>query len=190
MTAANSPIANYLSQLYATKPLSKEEEVRLAGMIATGDKAALDRLISHNLRFVVSVVKEMNSWHNGSVPIEDLIGLGNEALIKAAKRWKPKNNARFITYAKPFIEKGVRRGLDNEWSLIRIPVNVNQEIRKMKYTERVMTQELRRPPTDAELCDRLEMHPKRLDRLRECIQGEPTSLESFDPEKFQEESEE
>jgi len=185
-----SAISSYLGRLYSVQPLPLAEEERLAGMIAAGDNAALDKLVRHNLRFVVSVVKETPAWHHGSVPFEDLIAMGNEALIRAAKKWTPKNGARFATYAKPFILKGVRRALDNEWSLIRVPVNVAEEIRRMKYTERVMGQELGREPTDAELADRLKIHVSRLDQLREHITREPASLETFNQEKFQEESEE
>ena len=60
----------------------------------------------------------------------------------------------------------------------------------MKYTERVMTQQMGRDPTDAELADRLQVHVTRLADLRGFIAREPTSLESFNQEKFQEESEE
>jgi RNA polymerase primary sigma factor len=116
--------------------------------------------------------------------------MGNEALLKAASRWVPKNGARFATYAKPFIIKGVRRALDNEWSLIRVPVNIAEEIRRMKYTERALSQELRREPTDHELADKMLVHVSKIDELRSCITREPTSLESFNQDKFQEESEE
>lgn len=189
MPSDRSTISSYLGRLYSVQPLPLEEEERLAGMIASGDNAALEKLVRHNLRFVVSVVKETPAWHHGAVPFEDLIAMGNEALIRAAKKWTPKNGARFATYAKPFILKGVRRALDNEWSLIRVPVNVAEEIRRMKYTERAMSQELKREPTDAELADRLRVHVSRLDELREHISREPASLESFNQEKFQEESE-
>lgn len=190
MSASKSTISSYLGTLHNVQPLPLEEEERLAKMIAAGDQAALDKLVRHNLRFVVSVVKETPAWHHGSVPFEDLLAMGNEALIRAARRWTPKNNARFATYAKPFIIKGVRRALDNEWSLIRVPVNIAEEIRRMKYTERVMLQELRREPTDQELADRLMVHVSKLDDLRSHMLREPTSLESFNQEKFQEESEE
>jgi RNA polymerase primary sigma factor len=179
-----------LGGLHNVQPLPLEEEERLAGMIAAGDRAALEKLVRHNLRFVVSVVKETPAWHHGSVPFEDLIAMGNEALLRAATRWVPQNNARFATYAKPFIIKGVRRALDNEWSMIRVPVNIAEEIRRMKYTERAMSQELRREPTDNELADRMRVHVSRIDELRACMTREPASLESFNQEKFQEESEE
>jgi RNA polymerase primary sigma factor len=190
LSAARSSISGYLSGLHSSQPLPLEEEERLAGMIQAGDSRALEKLIRHNLRFVVSVVKETPAWHHGSVPFEDLLGIGNEALLRAARKWVPKNGARFATYAKPFIVKGVRRALDNEWSMIRVPVNIAEEIRRMKYTERVMTQEMGRDPSDLELSDRLMVHPSRLTELRSFMAREPTSLESFNQEKFQEESEE
>lgn len=190
MSAAKSSISGYLGQLYAVQPLPLAEEERLAKMIAAGDKAALDKLVLHNLRFVVSVVKETPAWRYGGVPFEDLLAMGNEALLKAARRWVPKNGARFATYAKPFIVKGVRRALDNEWSMIRVPVNIAEEIRRMKYTERVLSQELGREPTDNEIADRMKIHTSRIDELRSFITREPTSLESFNQEKFKEESEE
>lgn len=190
MSGANSGMSTYLGQLYAVQPLPLAEEERLAKMIAAGDTAALDKLVRHNLRFVVSVVKDTPAWHHGAVPFEDLIAMGNEALLKAARRWVPKNGARFATYAKPFIVKGVRRALDNEWSMIRVPVNIAEEIRRMKYTERALMQELGRQPTDAELADKMRTHVSRIDELRSLISREPTSIESFNQEKFQEESEE
>lgn len=190
MSGARSSISGYLAGLHSSQPLPLEEEQRLAGMIQSGDSRALEKLVRHNLRFVVSIVKETPAWHHGSVPFEDLLAIGNESLLKAARKWVPKNGARFATYAKPFIIKGVRRALDNEWSMIRVPVNIAEEIRRMKYTERVMTQEMGRDPTDAELSDRLRVHTSRISELRSFIVREPTSLESFNQEKFQEESEE
>lgn len=190
MKNVRSGISNYLGKLYSVQPLPLEEEERLAGMIAAGDQVALEKLVRHNLRFVVSIVKETPAWHHGSVPFEDLLAMGNEALTKAAKRWTPKNGARFATYAKPFIIKGVRRALDNEWSLIRVPVNIAEEIRRMKYIERVLSQELKRDPTENEIADRMRVHSSRVAELRSVITREPASLESYNQEKFQEESEE
>lgn len=190
MSAAKSSIAGYLSELYQCQPLPLQEEERLSGMIQSGDSRALEKLVRHNLRFVVSVIKDSPSWHHGSVPFEDLLAIGNEALLKAAKRWVPKNGARFVTFAKPFIVKGVRRALDNEWAMIRLPVNIAEEVRRMKYTERMMTQESGREPTDEELADRLSVHKSRLADLRSYVAMEPRSMELLHQEKFKEESEE
>lgn len=190
MKRDKTALSDYIRVLYRHPVLPVNEEERLSKMIQAGDNAALDKLVRHNLRFVISVVKDMPAWHHSAVPFEDLVAMGNEALLKAAKRWVPKNGARFATYAKPFIIKGVRRALDNEWSLIRVPVNVLEEIRRMKYSERVLSQELGREPTTRELADKLKVHEDRVNDLRNMLSMEPVSLEVYNQEKFQEESEE
>jgi DNA-directed RNA polymerase specialized sigma subunit len=93
----------------------------------------------------------MSAWSNGNVPVEDLIAMGNEALFLSALRWKPKNNSKFATYAKPFIERGVKRELDNTSNLIRLPVNILQNIKRMTYVERKLSQLLGRKPKNIEL---------------------------------------
>lgn len=183
-------LSDYLRSLYALPTLPLEEEERLSARIQLGDDLALEKLISHNLRFVVAVIKDTPAWHHGSVPMEDLLAMGNEALFRAAKRWVPKNNARFATYAKNFIMKDVRRGIDNYGNMIRLPVNVAEEIRRMKYTERVLAQKLGREPKVKELADELEIHENKIIRLKSLLIREPISLDSYNQEKFQEESDE
>jgi RNA polymerase primary sigma factor len=183
-------LSDYLRSLYAFKILPKEEEEKLSALIQKGDDKALEKLITHNLRFVVAIIKETPSWHHGSVPMEDLLSLGNEALLKAGKRWVPKNGARFATYAKNFILKDVRRGIDNYGNMIRIPVNVAEEIRRMKYIERRLSQELGREPKIKELSDAMEIHESRITKLRSFLLREPVSLDAFNQEKFQEDNEE
>lgn len=183
-------LSDYLRSLYDVKPLELAEEEALSGRIQEGDDLALEKLIKHNLRFVVSVIKDTPAWHHGNVPMEDLLAMGNEALLKAGKRWVPKNGARFATYAKNFILKDVRRGIDNYGNMIRIPVNVAEEIRKMKYTERILTQKLGREAKVGELADAMEVHESRIAKLRSYLIREPVSLDAYNQEKFQEESDE
>lgn len=183
-------LSDFLRSLYGVKPLTLSEEEELSRRIQAGDDSALEKLITHNLRFVVSVIKETPAWHHGSVPIEDLLAMGNEALLKAGRRWVPKNGARFATYAKGFILRDVRRGIDNYGNMIRIPVNVAEEIRKMKYSERILTQKLGREPKVSELADYMEVHESRINKLRAYLLREPVSLDAYNQEKFQEEHDE
>ena len=147
----NDILSNYLQSLYGIEPLSIDEEHELAKRIQAGDDDALDKLITHNLRFVVYVVRQMTAWNHGKVPVEDMIGMGNEALLMAGRRWKPKNRAKFATYAKSFIEKGVRRELDNTANIIRLPVNIMELVKRMNYNHRALSQILGRNPKPQEL---------------------------------------
>jgi RNA polymerase primary sigma factor len=184
----NDFLTDYLNSLYGISVLSSKEEYKLAEKIANGDDEALEKLVKHNLRFVVYTVKKLTAWNHSRVPQEDLIGLGNEALLKAASQWKPKNGAKFATYAKKFIIRGVERGLDNTENLVRIPIKVREEIRKMTYTERALTQTLGREPTVMELSNLLNKTPKRISQLKFFLIQEPTSLDALNLDKLEEEN--
>ena len=182
----NDFLTDYLQSLYGIPVLTTEEEYELADRIAKGDDYALERLVKHNLRFVVYTVRKLTAWNHSRVPQEDLIGLGNEALLKSAMSWKPTNGAKFATYAKRFILRGVERGLDNTENLVRIPIKVREEIRKMTYTERALTQTLGRVPTINELAIILDKTPKRVNQLKFYLLQEPQSVETINTDKMEE----
>jgi len=172
-----SALSDYLKLLYEYEPLSHEEEIVLSERIQSGDMMALEKLVTHNLRFVVSTIKATPMWQHSSVPMEDLLGFGNEELINAARKWKPKNNARFVTYAKKFIIRGVNRAVANTSNLIRLPVNWIEEIRRMKYAERLLSQELGRVPTSKELADKMGVPVKQINHVQTLLLKEPISLD-------------
>lgn len=185
--------SDYLQELVEldipTLPLKYEHE--LGKRIQQGDEGALDELIHHNLRLVPYMVsKKMTAWHHGKTPLEDLIGMGNEALVLAARKWVPKNGVRFSSYACFFIRRFVLRELNNTENIIRLPVNIMLAIKKMRYEERVLSQILGREPTVAELAKVLNVKTSRIHQLRGFLSREPISLDSQESEKFNEENEE
>lgn len=182
----NDFLTDYLQSLYGIPVLTSEQEYALAERIQKGDEQALESLVTHNLRFVVYTVRKLTAWNHSRTPQEDLIGMGNEALLKAARQWVPTNGAKFATYAKRFILRGVERGQDDTENLVRIPIKVREEIRKMAYTERALTQTLGRPPTLHELSSVLDKTPKRINQLKFYMLQEPTSLDALNLDKLEE----
>jgi RNA polymerase primary sigma factor len=180
----------YVQALYKYPPLSTAEEHELAAKIAQGDEAALGRLVTHNLPFVVHMVSRMSAWRHGKLPMDDLIAIGNECLLRAARKWRPVGNVGFSAYARPWIERGVRRELDNTANIIRLPVNVLQSIRRMAYNERALTQILGRKPTSDELAKVLQVTPARIAQLQGYVTREPISLDMINNEKQSEGEEE
>jgi RNA polymerase primary sigma factor len=177
----------YLQSLFGIEPLAVEEEHYLAKQIQVGDHRALEKLVRHNLRFVVFLLKNTTAWQHGTMPVEDLINIGNEQLVKAAKKWVPTNNARFATYARSFILKGTRRELDNTSNMIRLPVNVSEQIKKMNYNDRALSQVLGRKPKASEVATMMGVHENVVLKLQSYIGREPVSLESIDEERYMEE---
>ncbi len=180
-------LTDYLQSLYGIDILPLEEEHRLSKRIQEGDLKALDKLIKHNLRFVVYVVRKMTAWQHSKVPLEDLLAMGNEQLLIAGRRWIPTNNARFATYAKSFIEKGVRRELDNTSNIIRLPVNIMEAVKKMNYNEKQLGQLLGRKPKPIEIATMMGVDEARVRQLQGYLSREPVSLDHINDEKYMEE---
>jgi len=182
--------SDYLQSLYGIEPLTRDEEKELAKRIADGDDNALEKLVRHNLRFVPHVVTKMTVWDHSKMPQEDILAIGNEKLLEAAKRWKPMGNIPFAAFARSFIERGVRREIDNTVNIIRLPINVIEDVYRMNYNEGVLTQILNRKPTVQELAKVLNCKPSKVYRLRACVSREPVSLDTLKNENFNEENEE
>lgn len=181
---------DYLQSLYGIRTLSVEEEHELAKRIQDGDDEALEKLVTHNLRFVPHVVTKMTAWQHGKTPLEDILAIGNEMLLIAAKRWKPYKDVPFAGYARPFIERGVRRELDNTSNIIRLPINIMEELKRMNYNERALSQVLGRKPSTNELATIIGCSPTRIHQLRGYVSREPISLDNLNNENFKEENEE
>lgn len=69
---------------------------------------------------------------NSGVDILDLIQAGNEGLIKAVNRYNYRMGVKFSTYATYWLRQYISRSIDNESRIIRIPVNVSQDIVKVR----------------------------------------------------------
>lgn len=183
----NDILSDYLQSLYGIEPLSVAEEHQLAIQIQQGNQKALEKLIKHNLRFVVYVVRGLTAWQHSKVPVEDILSMGNEALFMSARAWKPTNNSGFATYAKPFIMRGVKRELNNTENLIRLPVNIMLDIKKLRYVERSLSQKLCRQPTKVELSNTTKMSESRISELQAHILREPSCLNDLkNDEHFEE----
>lgn len=91
----------------ATLPtLGQEEMRRLLEQAGTGDKRARERLVTGNLRLVLSVIQRFS---NRSEQADDLFQVGCIGLMKAIDNFDIAQNVRFSTYAVPMIIGEIRR---------------------------------------------------------------------------------
>ena len=139
---ANGDLAHYtvdaMSQFLAEARryplLSAAEEIELAKRIERGDLEAKERLISHNVRLVVSIAKRYQvSTH---MTLLDLVQEGMLGLIRAAEKFDWRRGFKFSTYATFWIRQAIQRGLDNNARVIRLPVSVAQRERKIAAAHR------------------------------------------------------
>jgi RNA polymerase primary sigma factor len=135
-------------------PLIEEaqEERELARRARTGDKEAAERLVTANLRFVISYVKK---YQGRGLGLAELVCIGNEGLLKAVKKFDPDKGVKFISYAVWWIRQTVLQALAEQTRSVRIPLNQNSNLVKLSRTETALTQILGRSPTDQEIADEM-----------------------------------
>jgi RNA polymerase primary sigma factor len=126
-TSENLP--KYFRTIKKLQPLSTADEKALAQRIQAGDRAALNELVKHNLKIVVTIA---NRHIGQGVPIDDLIQEGNIGLIEAAERFDPNSAARFITYASLWVRKRVNEAVVAYGRIVRLPHNQEYDIYKSK----------------------------------------------------------
>lgn len=128
------------------------EERELARRARTGDKEAAERLVTANLRFVISYVKK---YQGRGLGLAELVCIGNEGLLKAVKKFDPDKGVKFISYAVWWIRQTVLQALAEQTRSVRIPLNQNSNLVKLSRTETALTQTLGRSPTDQEIADEM-----------------------------------
>ncbi|NCP84726.1 MAG: sigma-70 family RNA polymerase sigma factor [Bacteroidetes bacterium] len=148
--AESKAIDLYLKEISKLPLITADEEVTLARQIQAGNKAALDKLITANLRFVVSVAKQ---YQNQGLSLIDLINEGNVGLIKAAHRFDETRGFKFISYAVWWIKQSIRQALDEKAKTVRLPLNKAADIMKLSKARFKLNQIHKREPSASELAD-------------------------------------
>ena len=169
----------FLKDVGKTKLLSAKEELFLGQVIKEGKKEesikAKKQLVQANLRLVISIAKR---YVGQGVLFLDLVQEGSIGLIKAAEKFDYTKSFKFSTYATWWIKQTIIRAISNSSRSIRIPVHMNDKIRKYKKAVLDLTFELNREPSEKELAERLGVSLKRIRSIKKAIIKEPISLDT------------
>ncbi|MDB5129820.1 RNA polymerase sigma factor RpoD/SigA [Mucilaginibacter sp.] len=143
----------YLSDIAKIPMITPQEEVILTQKIREGDQAALERLTTANLRFVVSVAKQ---YQSSGLTLGDLINEGNLGLVKAAKRFDETKGFKFISYAVWWIRQSILSAIGEQSRMVRLPLNQVGDLSKIAKAASKLEQIYERQPTPEELAEDLE----------------------------------
>lgn len=159
----------YLVEISRMPMITPDQEVELAQIIREGGKKgeeAKEKLVTANLRFVVSVAKQYQ--HQG-VPLSDLINEGNLGLMTAADKFDETRGFKFISYAIWWIRQSILQSIAEYSSIVRRPQSQIAISNKIKNATNEFIQKYQRYPSAEELSDLISLE---IDKIEKAIQAE------------------
>lgn len=158
----NEVLVKYLKDISKFPLLTTSEEIELGTRAATGDQEAIDKLVTSNLRFVISVAKQYQ--HQG-LSLTDLINEGCIGLVKAAHKYDVTRGFKFISYAVWWIRQAILSALSEHSRIVRLPVNQINTINRINKTIQQFETKNERIPSNEELETLVEIPENKIDGI-------------------------
>ncbi len=167
-------LETYLHDISKISLLTADEEKELSRRLQGGDAEARARMISSNLRLVVSIAK---NYVNRGLPFADLIAEGNIGLLKAVERFDPEVGCRFSTYATWWIKQAIRRAITNTVKTVRIPAYMVETIAHWKQAASNLTAQLGHAPSIEEIAEEIDLSPENMTVIKRIISASVTAIQ-------------
>lgn len=174
-------LKKYLKEIARLPRITVQEERDLGQKIQGGDRAALQKLVEANLRFVVSFAKR---YRGCGLSFLDLINEGNVGLIEAAKRYDPGKNVKFITYAVWWIRQSIIHALSDQSGPFRLPQKQANLLYRIGKTQAALMSQLERRPSVEEIAEAMEVDPNDVTTLLQ-VSDENISLSAVIDEEHE-----
>jgi RNA polymerase primary sigma factor len=164
---ADDSVRLYLREIGKIPLLNAEEELALAQRVVAGEQLAKDQMAEANMRLVVSIAKR---YVGRGLDLLDLIQEGNTGLLRAVEKFDPDKGFKFSTYATWWIRQAITRAIADQARTIRIPVHMVETINKLLRTQRRLTQELNREPSNEEIAKEMEIEVDKVEHIMKIKQ--------------------
>ena len=154
---SSEALDKYLVEIGRAPLITIDEEIELAQKIRKGGpegERAKDKLVTANLRFVVSVAKQYQ--HQG-LTLTDLIDEGNIGLIKAAQKFDETRGFKFISYAVWWIRQSIMQAIAEQSRIVRLPQNQVGSMSKINRLLNKFEQENERRPSVDEISEQIDL---------------------------------
>ncbi|MCB4790477.1 MAG: sigma-70 family RNA polymerase sigma factor [Elusimicrobia bacterium] len=152
----------YFKEIKDIPALSHEQVRELWKKARKGDKKSQKRLVEMNLRLVIPMAKK---YYRGGIDFLDLIEEGNMGLMRAVEKFDPRKRIHFSTYATYWIDQAIRRAVEEQSKVIRIPPHVWDALHKWLKNWDSLQEQFGRNPTLSEMAKRLDLSPNQIDNI-------------------------
>ena len=174
---SSEALDKYLVEIGRAPLISIDEEIELAQKIKKGGpegERAKDKLVTANLRFVVSVAKQYQ--HQG-LTLTDLIDEGNIGLIKAAQKFDETRGFKFISYAVWWIRQSILQAIAEQSRIVRLPLNQVGSVNKINRMLNKFEQEHERRPSIDEIADKIDIPQDKIEEAMK-VNGKHVSMDA------------
>ena len=161
---SSEALDKYLVEIGRQPLVTIEEEIELAQAIRKGGREgekAKERLVTANLRFVVSVAKQYQ--HQG-LTLTDLIDEGNIGLVKAAEKFDETRGFKFISYAVWWIRQSILQAIAEQSRIVRLPLNQSGALSKINQEINRFEQIHQRRPSVTELAELTQIDEAKIEQ--------------------------
>jgi RNA polymerase sigma-B factor len=139
---------------------------------------ARDLAVKQSLPYVKKIAHGLA--RRATDPVEDLIQVGTIGLLKALDKFNPLAGTSFRTYATYFITGEIRHYLRDKANMIKAPRQMYELYYRMNQIVQILSDELGRTPTDAEIAAELECPVHRVNQVQEVDRRrQMISLDTF-----------
>ena len=179
-------LQKYLNEISNIEPLPREEEMHYAKLAKKGDKEAINKLLTSNLKFVVKIAAR---YQNRGLTLSELISEGNTGLIKAIEKFEPEKDNKLISYAVWWIKQRILFALAEKTSIVRMPLGKANIANKIKIAQdRVFSETGKKPNIDT-ISEMININKKAIHKVnRQAVSTvsleEPTYTNRHDPVSY------
>lgn len=166
---------SYLKDISKYKVLDSSEVAILISKAQAGDEIARNKVITSNLRFVVTIAKQ---YQNRGISLMDLISAGTEGLIKSVDKFDVTRGTVFLTYAGWWIKQCIYNTIYAHGEEIRLPISQRLLVIKILDETNKFVQKHSRNPSIEELVELTGIEAAQIDFLSQ-FSNKMLSIDDF-----------